>query len=195
MCCHSTSIDAIPPHVFSSNSVSSVGMLTKGTSLGASSVSSSNYSPWFMTRTIYSAILEALKIPASIGSPGSDGGVVEFCIYGEGEALSLSKKPSTGPSLRTTANLLAQCKFSLGTVAEEKKIVFNERPRQVTWGWCVTRRFHNFCGGRAFSKCALTTADGSSFLRITEHCATCTRLSRCHIGGVVRIMFLGWGSQ
>ena len=65
--------------------------------------------------------LEALKIPASIGSPRADGGVVELCISGGGGAASLSKSYSDVPSSRTTENLLKQWKVSLGTVAEEKK--------------------------------------------------------------------------
>ena len=77
--------------------------------------------------------LEAFKIPASIGSPGADGGAVEFWISGGGGSGSLSKRPSDGPSSRTSANLLAQWKVSLGTVTEEKKMASYERLRRVTW--------------------------------------------------------------
>ena len=80
-----------------------------------------------------SARLEALKTPASIGSPGADGGAVEFWISGGRGAGSLSKRPLAVPSSRTTANLLEQWNVSLGMVTEEKKMALYERPQRVNW--------------------------------------------------------------
>ena len=153
----------------------------------------STTSPWFLTRALSSAWLEALKMSASIGTPGADGGAVEFWISGGGGVGSLSKRPPSGPSSQTTVNLLAQWKVSLGMVAVEKKMALYETPRRVTWAWCVTRRFSNHCNGSAFGKYTLTNADGHSFLRSTEHCAPWTRRSRRHIKEYVRNMFGGRG--
>ena len=84
-------------------------------------MSSSTYRPWCMKREMSSAQLEALKTPSSIGSPGAYGGVVELWISGGGGVGSFSNRPSSCPSYRTAANLLAQWKVSPGTAAEEKK--------------------------------------------------------------------------
>ena len=72
-------------------------------------------------------------MPASIGSPGSDGGVVKFWISGGGGSGSFSKRHSAGPSYQTTANLLEQFKIPPVTVMEYKKKASYERPRRVTW--------------------------------------------------------------
>ena len=56
--------------------------------------------------------------PASIGSPGADGGAVKFWISDGGGAGYLSKRPSDGPSSQTTAKMLEKRKFSPGTVLE-----------------------------------------------------------------------------
>ena len=80
-----------------------------------------------------SARLEALKTPASIGSPGAEGGAVEFCISGGGGAGSFSTRTSSGPYPQTIANLLAQWNVYPGMVTEEKKTALYERPRRVTW--------------------------------------------------------------
>ena len=80
-----------------------------------------------------SALLEALKIPASVGSPGADGVAVELWISGGGVEGSFTKRPSSGFYSWTTAELLEQCKVSPGTVTEEKKMALCERPRHVTW--------------------------------------------------------------
>ena len=71
-------------------------------------------------------------MPASMGSPRADGGTVEFCVSGGGGSGSLSKRPSAGLSLRTTANLLEKWKVFPGTVAKEKRMASYEIPRFVT---------------------------------------------------------------
>ena len=48
--------------------------------------------------------------------------------------------------------LLEQWKISPGTVEEEKKTALYERPRHVTWYWCVTWRLYNSCVRRDFGK-------------------------------------------
>ena len=140
---------------------------------------------------MYSARLEVLKTLSSIGSPGVDGGAVEFWISGWGGSGSFSKRPSTVPSYRMNTNLLAQWKIYLGTVAEDKKTALHKRMRRVTWDWCVTWRCSNSCVDREFGKYALTTADGRKFLRSTEHCPPWPRRSSCYIGEGVRRMFEG----
>ena len=70
---------------------------------------------------------------SSIGYPAADGGAVEFYISGGGGSISLSKRPSAGPSSYTTSTILAQWKVSKGTVAEEKKTASYERTQRVTW--------------------------------------------------------------
>ena len=79
------------------------------------------------------AQLGALITPASVGSPGEDGGAVELWISGGGGEGSLSNIPSDGLASRTTADLSVQWKVSPGMVAEEKKTALYERPRRVTW--------------------------------------------------------------
>ena len=181
------------PHVCTSNILSAAVILTKGTFFGDGYMSSSTFSPWFPTRAMSSDRFEELKTPASIYLPWADGGAVEFWISGGGGSVYLPKRPSSVPFYQTIANLLAKCKVYLGTVVEEKKKDFYERPQSVTWDWCVTRRLSNCCVGRAFGKCTLTTADGYIFLRSTENCATWHRYIRRHIRGGARILFWGGG--
>ena len=180
------------PHVFPSNSISASVVSNKWTLSGAGSMSSSNSIPWFLTRAMPSAWLEAFKTSASIGYPGADGGAFELWISGGVGSGSISNHPSDGPSSRANVNLLAQWRVSLGTVAEEKKTALYEILRRVTWDLCFTRRFSNRCVGRSFGKCALTNADGRRFLRITEHCAPFPRRGRRRIGVGVRRIY-GWG--
>ena len=52
--------------------------------------------------------LEALKMPASIGYPGADGGAFQFYISGGWGFSSLSKRPSAVLSSWTTPNILVQ---------------------------------------------------------------------------------------
>ena len=122
------------PHVCPSNSASSAGVSTEGKILGGWFHVIINLQPLFLIRAMSSDQLEALKTPDSIGSPGSDGGAVEFWISGGGGAGFLSKRPSSGPYSQKTANLLEQWKVSPGMVSEDKKMALHERPRCVTWG-------------------------------------------------------------
>ena len=46
------------------------------------------------------SLLEALKMPASIGYPAADGGAVEFYISCGGGSSLFSKRPSSVPSFR-----------------------------------------------------------------------------------------------
>ena len=140
-----------------------------------------------------SARLEALKTPAPIGSPGADGGAVEFWISDGGGSGYLSKRPSAGPSSRMTVDILAQWKVSLGMVTEDKKTASYERPRHVTWDWYVTRISSNCCVSSAFGKWALTTADEHWFLRSKEHFYPWPIRSRLCIRGGARIMIGGGG--
>ena len=102
------------------------------------------------------------------------------------------KEAFSGLSSQTTAKILTEWKVYLRTVMEEKKTASYERPRRVTWAWCVTRRSSNCCVGSAFGKCALTTADGRIFFMSTEKRAPWPRSScRCIGGGVIFVFFGG----
>ena len=111
MCYHSTVIVAIPPLCMSLKQC-----------VSSSSVNQNNIlRSWFQVIINLQALIPdkgnvfcpigGVKMPASTGSPGADGGLVELwisCGVGEG---SLSKRPSDGPSSCTYTNLLAQSKL------------------------------------------------------------------------------------
>ena len=121
LCYHITYIDSILPPCLSLKQCVSSRSVDQRNIIGGWFHAITNLLNLITDKKMFSAQLEALKMPASICSPGGDGGAVKFWISGGGGTGSLSKSPSSGTSYRTTVNLLAQWKVYPGTIRGREK--------------------------------------------------------------------------
>ena len=193
LCYHSTAINVIPPPCLSIKQCVGSRSINRRNILGG----------WFsVIINLQTLIPDKGNFFCSIGGVEKNGfnrvpwgrwwgGRIMDLWWGRGRLFV--KEAFSWPLLPDDCNILAQWKVSQGIVMEEKKMDSCEIMQRVTWYWCVTRRFSNRCVGSAFGKCTLTTADGCSLLRSTEHFYPWPKRSRRHIGGGVRRMYGGGG--